>query len=78
MRFETEHDLGEIVFLFTDPRQLPRVITQVEFDLAGSKLYYLATADTYSVHAETEFSNSQNALNLFIEQQAKENENGQV
>jgi len=60
MIFESKYDLGQIVYLVTDPEQLPRLVTAVQFTADGGKLYTLALANIYSDHYEIELSTTVN------------------
>ena len=53
MRFETEYDLGEMVYLITDPDQFKRMIIEISFT-PNEVSYKLALGDTESWHYEIE------------------------
>lgn len=60
MKFESKYDLGQTVYLVTDPEQLPRMVVAVLFTADGGIHYTLSLADTLSDHYEVELSTSVN------------------
>lgn len=52
----SDFDLGEFVYLHTDPEQSRRIVASVTFQLAGGMLYRLILGDTESWHAGPEMS----------------------
>lgn len=54
--FIAAFDLGEFVYLHTDPDQARRIVASVTFPLAGGVMYRLIMGDTESWHAGLEMS----------------------
>lgn len=52
----SEFDLGEFVYLKTDPEQSRRIVATVSFPLAGGVMYRLILGDTESWHAGPEMT----------------------
>jgi hypothetical protein len=53
-------DLGEIVYIKTDPEQLPRIITAIMQRVDGGMSYQLSQGEIYSFQYEVELSREQN------------------
>ena len=54
--FIADFDLGEIVYLKTDPDQQPRMVTEVSFWLSGGVGYQLSCGTSISSHYALELS----------------------
>lgn len=57
--FKSRHNLGDFVYLTTDPDQLQRVIVEVIFSAIGV-VYTLACGTEYSRHTALEFATERN------------------
>lgn len=53
-------DLGEIVYIKTDPEQLPRIITAIMQRVDGGMSYQLSQGEIYSFQYEVEISREKN------------------
>lgn len=66
--FVSAYELGQIVFLKTDPEQEERIITQIKFGANNSVTYYLAFgAESETQHYDIEMSATKDlmkALNI--------------
>lgn len=51
---------GQIVYLLTDPDQLPRIVLAVQIDCDNSVMYRLASDSVQSWHYEIEISEDKN------------------
>lgn len=56
MKIETKYDMGQIVYLITDPAQTERMITAISFSGNGSIKYCLTESTNETWHYEIEFS----------------------
>lgn len=62
MKIETEHDIGESVYLKTDTDQRERIITQIRIN-PNQLLQYNLIYDSYeSIHYEFEFTKEKDIL----------------
>lgn len=60
MLIKNEHEIGDIVYLVTDPEQCRRIITSMEIFFTGEVIYKLAVADSVSAHYAFEISKEVN------------------
>lgn len=51
-----QFDLGEMVYIKTDPEQLPRIITAIMTRVDGGLSYQLSQGEIYSFQYEVEIS----------------------
>lgn len=62
MRYESDIDLKDIVYLITDSEQYPRMVTSIEFTADAGILYRLNVATFSSVHYRCEISKEKDIL----------------
>lgn len=56
MVIDNKYNLGQVVFLHTDPDQLRRIVTQINILSGGVLIYGLSQCGSYSEHTEVEIS----------------------
>lgn len=63
MLLDNNFDLGDIVFLKTDPDQMPRMVVEIRACLDGC-LYVLSLGSDTSIHYDLEISKQKKYANL--------------
>lgn len=59
--FESEFDIGDLIYLKHDPEQIQRMIVAITFDQYG-EVYSIASGQEISQHSPMEISKEQNEL----------------
>jgi hypothetical protein len=62
MILENKYDFEQIVYLKTDPEQLPRIVTRMTINKGGLISYALNSGPMESYHYEFEISQEKNVL----------------
>lgn len=57
MTIDNKFNLGQEVFLRTDPEQMKRLVTEISIQPQGCIIYQLSIAELTSVHYELEITN---------------------
>jgi hypothetical protein len=60
--FKSKYNFGDVVYLKTDPDQLPRMISDIKFSPDCHTIYFLACGTICTEHYELEISESKNKL----------------
>lgn len=60
MIIETKYDPSQVVYLITDPEQLPRIVTEIVFCGVGGLKYGLNCGSEFSEHYEFEMQEEVN------------------
>jgi hypothetical protein len=60
MEFKSDIALGELVYLLTDPDQLPRMVTGIKFTIDGGALFTLCQGTVDTDHYRKEIAKSKN------------------
>lgn len=61
MLIDNKYSIGQVVFLKTDPDQLPRIVTQIKIT-SKDILYQLSICASVSDHYDYEISENKNVL----------------
>lgn len=64
MVIENEYEIGQTVYLKTDPGQLPRMITSIEVFKQGEILYSINSGNMPSKHYAFELSHEKNIIDV--------------
>lgn len=56
MLIDNKHELGDVVYLISDPEQYKRIITDIKIGLDGGLIYYLALGVESTQHYELELT----------------------
>lgn len=62
MLIDNEYNLGDIVYLATDPDQLPRMVTAFGVRKQGSMLYELSLGEMSSSHQDFEITKERKVI----------------
>ena len=60
MEINNKYNLGQMVYLYTDPDQLPRMIIGIKIDISRSLLYKICCGTSETWHFEAEISSNKN------------------
>lgn len=55
---ETEFNLGQVVYLVTDPEQSERMVTGIQITLSWAEIYTLSCGESTSTHYAGEISDT--------------------
>lgn len=59
-KFETDINLGELVYLVTDQEQIPRLVIAIEFSIDGGQIIKTVCGTTCTDHYRAELTRQKN------------------
>ena len=67
MVIENKYDIGQVVYLKTDPDQLARIVISMEIYAQGEIQYKLSCGSNFSYHYDFEITEEKDSTKLILE-----------